>query len=377
MDFDFSEDQKALKDEARRALAAKCDLKLVREALDGSSTAAVSVWEALVELGWFGAAISEEYGGLGLGYLELCILAEEMGRALVPAAFSSSIYLAAEAMQIAGSEEQKKRILPDLASGEQVGVFSVAEGVGPFAECAVNAVFKNGALSGNKMPVADGGQADFAIVAAKNESMDASGEIVLCKVKLEQSGVTRTPLKTIDPTRAHAKLKFDNAQAEILGGGKDGWSKIEAIADRAAILFAFEQLGGADRCLEIAQEYASDRYSFARPIGSFQAIKHRMADMFIKNELARGHAYYGAWALSMSAPELTLAAAGARVSAIDAYEFASKETMQIHGGIGITWEVDCHMFHRRAKLLASSIGSRRYWADRLVDCVIAENGSGL
>jgi alkylation response protein AidB-like acyl-CoA dehydrogenase len=180
-------------------------------------------------------------------------------------------------------------------------------------------------------------------------------------------------VKTLDPSRSHAEIKFSGAAAEALGTQGEGWALSRRILDRAAILMAFEQLGGADVCLEMAKDYALNRYAFGRKIGSFQAIKHKLADMYVGNELARSNAYYGAWALSTNAAELPEAAAGARISATDAYHFASKENIQTHGGMGFTWELDCHLYYRRAKLLGLALGATRGWKDRLVTYLETRN----
>jgi acyl-CoA dehydrogenase len=170
----------------------------------------------------------------------------------------------------------------------------------------------------------------------------------------------------VDPTRSHAKLTFEGAPAERLGAPGQGWALLQRLLDRAAVLVAFEQVGGAQAALEMARDYALGRFAFGRPIASFQAVKHKMADMYVAIELARSNAYYGAWALSTDAPELPIAAAAARVSATEAFYLSAKECIQIHGGMGFTWEFDCHMYYRRAKLLALSLGSARRWKHELV-----------
>jgi len=184
-------------------------------------------------------------------------------------------------------------------------------------------------------------------------------------VDLNGPGVAREGLATIEPTRGEARVTFDGAPAELLGEAGQGVALLERIHDRAAILLAFEALGGADRCLEMARDYALERYAFGRPIGGYQAIKHKLADVFVANEVARANAYYGAWALSTDAPELPVAAAAARVAACTAYWQASKENIQTHGGIGFTWEADCHFFYRRARHLGLVIGAARDWKRRL------------
>jgi len=179
-------------------------------------------------------------------------------------------------------------------------------------------------------------------------------------------GVTRAAVATVDPTRSHARIALDGAPGELLGAAGQGWALAERLLDRAAVLVAFEQIGGAQASLEMAREYALGRFAFGRQIASFQAIKHKLADMYVGVELARSNAYYGAWALTKDAPELPVAAAAARVAASEAYYQAAKENIQIHGGMGFTWEFDCHLHYRRAKLTGLMLGSARRWKDLLV-----------
>lgn len=366
MNFDFSDDQKLLKDQANKFLQDKCDLTVVRRILDGDELYEANVWKGIVEMGWTGTTIPEEYGGIGLGHLELCMIAEELGRSLAPVPFSSSVYLATEALLIAGSEDQKQKYLPALAAGEMIGTLALNEGTQAATPRTIQASFSGGKISGTKLPVPDGDIANFALVAVKTGSGSDEGSISLAVVDLTGEGVSRTPVNTLDPTRNLSNITFNNAPAELVGAEGSGWSTIRQVLDRAAVLTAFEQVGGADAALQTAKEYALGRYAFGRPIASFQAIKHKLADMYIKNELARSNSYYGAWALSTNAPDLPAAAAGARIAATDAFNFAAKENIQTHGGMGFTWEFDCHLFYRRAKLLSVSLGSALSWKDKLI-----------
>ena len=362
MNFDFSDDQKALKDQARKFLADKSSSKAVRAVLnDAAVSFDKDLWKGVAELGWLGAAIPEAHGGLGLGRLELCVLAEEIGRAVAPIPFSSTVYFFAEALMLAGSDAQKGAHLPKVASGETIGCFALSEGPGAPNAAGIEAKFDDATLNGVKIPVTDGDCADWAVVAAK----EGAG-VSLVLVDLNQPGVARETLKTLDPTRGHAKLTFKNAKAERLGAAGQGWELAEAVLDRAAVLLAFEQVGGSQACMEMAIDYAKSRYAFSRQIGSFQAIKHKLADMYVNIEVARSNAYYGAWALSTEAAELPFAAAAARAAASDAYYYCAKENTQTHGGMGFTWEVDCHLFFRRAKLLAVQAGAPAVWKEKLV-----------
>ncbi|HEU5320557.1 MAG TPA: acyl-CoA dehydrogenase family protein [Methylomirabilota bacterium] len=362
MNFAFSDEQQALRDQARKFLSDRAAPARVRRILESDEPFDRELWRGIGELAWTGTAIPESHGGAGFGYLELCVLAEELGRSLAPTPFSSSVYLATEALLLAGSDAQKKRWLPRLALGEAIGCFALAEG--PRAPHAGNieTAARGGRLTGAKMPVADGDVADFAVVVARGDD----GAPALFLAELGGAGVTRARVETLDPTRSHARLAFEGAAAEPLGAADAGWALVERLLDRAAVLFAFEQVGGAQAALEMARDYALGRFAFGRPIGSFQAIKHKLADVYVATELARSNAYYGAWALASDAAELPLAAATARVSASEAYFLAAKENIQVHGGMGYTWEFDCHLYYRRAKLLSLALGSTRLWKDRLV-----------
>jgi acyl-CoA dehydrogenase len=375
MNFDFSDDQKMLRDQARRFLTEKCTAKTVRKVFESDAGHDAALWKQIAEMGWHGTAIPENYGGLGLGYLELCVVAEELGRALAPVPFSSTVYLFAEALLAAGSEEQKKKYLPKVAGGELIGTFARAEGPGAVTPKSIRVSFKGGKLSGRKIAVVDGLDADYAVVLARTGDEAGERGLGLALVDLKGPGVTRRAEDSIDPSRKHAELNFDNAPAEALGKAGEGWALANGVLNHAAILTAFEQVGGADICLAMAKDYAMTRYAFGRPIGSFQAIKHKLAEMYVNNELARSNAYYGAWALLTNARELPVAAAAARVSATQAFDFAAKENIQTHGGIGFTWEVDCHLFYKRSRELGLVLGSQRSWKDKLVNALELSNAA--
>jgi hypothetical protein len=362
VNFDFSADQKSLREQARKFLAEHASSTRVRRILEGAAPYDVALWKGMGEMGWMGTAIPETHGGAGFGYLELCVIAEELGRSLAPTPFSSTIYLAAEALRLAGSDAQRKRWLPRIAQGEAIGCFALAEGPQVATPANLTTRAEGGRVSGTKLPVTDGDVADFAVVVAA----PGAGRAGLFLVDLTGPGITRASVATVDPTRSHARIVFDGAPAEPLGAAGQGWPLVERILDRAAVLVAFEQLGGAQASLEMAREYALGRFAFGRQIASFQAIKHKLADMYVGIELARSNAYYGAWALSKDAPELGVAAAAARVAATEAYYQAAKENIQVHGGMGFTWEFDCHLHYRRAKLTGLMLGSARRWKDLLV-----------
>jgi hypothetical protein len=371
MDFDFSDDQKFLKTEARKFLEARCGVAVVRGVLDdGAKAYDAGLWKAVAGQGWLGVNIPEAHGGLGLGGVELCAIAEELGRALAPIPFASTVYFVAEALMLAGSEAQKAKWLPKIAAGEVIGCFATVERPGVLTEAQVQAKVEGGKLTGVKLPVTDGDVADLAVVLAKH-----AGRSSLYLVELAGAGVAREVLTTLDPTRSAARLVFTGATAEPLGDAGEGMALAEAVLDRAAVMLAFEQVGGADRALEMAKDYAMQRYAFGRPIGSYQAIKHKLADIYIKNELARSNAYYGAWALGAGGAELPLAAAAARVAACEAFWFAAKENLQTHGGMGFTWDVDCHLYYRRAQQLGLVAGGAKAWKERLVSQLERRNAA--
>ena len=376
MNFDFSDEQKQLRDEARRFLTEKCPPKVVRAAC---STATASydreLWQGLAEMGFLGVAIPEEFGGAGAGHLELCVIAEEIGRSLAPVPFSSTVYLAAEAIQLAGSEAQKRKWLPAIASGKAIGTLALFEGSGNPGPQAIKLAASKGVLDGVKKPVPDGAIADFAIVAARTASTGRETDISLFLVDLSSDGVETKPLSNVDPSRGQAEISFRNCTAEPLGPANEGWSLLTRLLDRAAVLLAFEQVGGADRALEMGRDYALDRIAFGRPIGSFQAVKHMLADMYVSATLARSNCYYGAWALSTNASELPEAAASARISATQAFQHCAKNNIQVHGGMGFTWEFDCHLYYRRSNALALSLGSQSYWEDALIEAMRKRNAA--
>ncbi|HWZ08772.1 MAG TPA: acyl-CoA dehydrogenase family protein, partial [Bradyrhizobium sp.] len=355
--------------------AEKCPPSAVRAVLDGKTPYDRHLWKGLAEMGFIGVAIPETYGGTGAGHLELCVIAEEMGRALAPVPFSSTVYLAAEAILLAGSEAQKRKWLPLIASGEAIGTLALFEGSGNPSPQAIKLTAANGVVDGVKKPVPDGAIADFAIVAARTGSSGRDSDIALFIVDMKAGGVEARPLNNVDPSRGQAEVTFKNCRAEPLGAANEGWSVVSQVLDRAAVLLAFEQVGGSDRALEMGRDYALDRIAFGRPIGSFQAIKHMLADMYVSATLARSNCFYGAWALSTNSAELPEAAAAARISATQAFQHCAKNNIQVHGGMGFTWEFDCHLYYRRANATALALGSLSYWEDALIDRMRKRNAA--
>ena len=368
MNFEFSSDQMLLRDQAQKFLEGQESVRKAREILEGDNSYDDPLWKSIIEMGWTATTIPEDLDGLGLGYLELCVIAEELGRSLAPTPYSSSVYLATEALLLQSSEEIQKIYLPKLAVGEIVGTLAHTEATTAPTQKNLKCELNKNKLNGKKIAVPDGDIANFAVVSALTDK-----RVVLCIVDLSSKGVEVTSQQTLDPSRSHASLTFKNAEAQILESDKDGWEVLQQILDRAAILFAFEQLGGAEACMDMAKEYALGRFAFGRPIASFQAIKHKIADMYIAVELARSNCYFGAWALSTNSPELPTAAATARVSASKAFYECSKENIQTHGGMGFTWEFDCHLYYRRCRQLAANIGSQAIWKNKLINSLEKAN----
>lgn len=364
MNFDFSDDEKMVQDQIHRFLSDTCSNGVCRSVLEGEQDYALKVWQGLAEMGVTGSAIGSDYGGVEAGYLTLCLAARELGAHLAAVPFSSSIYLAAEALSQFGSEAQKEKWLPRLAAGEVIGTLAVTESTGELTASGVTTVFDKDALSGSKLVVPHGMIADLAIVLAKT----AEGTAL---VLTELAAAQRNPVATVDPTMASATLLFADSPAERLGDRDDGWTQLQQLYDRAAVLYAFEQLGGAERALDMAVEYAKERFAFGRPIGSFQALKHMMADMYVALKLAESNCYYAAWALDNNADDLALAAATARVSATQAYQLCARDNIQVHGGMGFTWEFDCHLYYRRSNYLALVLGGLSVWEDKLVSALPA------
>lgn len=353
MNFDLSDEQKMLAEQARGLLAERAPFDRLRALVDTHAEWDEPLWRELADMGFLGANIPEAHGGLGMSELDLAVISEELGRANAAVPWFSSIVLAADAIRLAGSEAQKQEWLPGLASGEVVGCMAYAEGPGDLFGSGT--IFMQGRLSGFKTPVADAGVADIAVVQA------GEGLVLL---RLDQPGVARRRLESFDQLRPCFRLDFDGAAAEILPGANR--DLIESLFDRAAVQASFEAIGGAEACLHMARDYALDRQIFGRSLASFQAIKHKLADICVAVEMARSNAYYAGWAAHAAPSRLPEAAAASRLTAIAAMEMAARENLQVHGGIGYTFETNCHFFYRRERAHAVALGSRGRWGERLL-----------
>lgn len=358
MNFEFTPDQRMIGEQAQSFLQKECTSEVVRSVLDSDATYDRALWKQIAELGWMGTTIPEEYGGLGLSYFELALIAEALGRALAPIPFSSSVYLATELLIIAASETQKQKWLPKLATGDVIGTAATK------GSLTLN---PNGKIDGNLMLVPDAEAADFCIVKVMHDN-----DLSLYLLELNQASVDITSVQSIDPSRPFAKVICNNAKAEPINANNDYKNPLEVVLNRAAVLYAWEQIGGADAALEQARDYALQRFAFGRSIASFQAIKHKLAHGYVKNTLARSNGYHAIWALNSNSPKLETASSIARISSIQAYYYMSKENIQTHGGMGFTWEFDCHLHYRRAKTLSLVIGGENAWKKRLVHEVLED-----
>ena len=368
MNLDFSDDQKFLKEEARKFLEKEEALARNRSVLESNNKVDENLWNKIVELGWTGIRIPEKYDGLGLGHLELCVVAEELGRFLAPVPFSSSVYLFTETIINFGSEAIKQAILPKLVTGEIVGTLAVTEALMAPSKDNITLSCKDGLVNGKKIAVPDAEIATHVIVTAKTDQGTS-----LQLVDLSSKGISIEHQENIDESRGYFSISFEDVESELIGDEINGWDLYESIVNQAAVLFSYEQIGGSQAALDMAINYAQERYAFGRPIGSFQAIKHKLADMYIALTLAKSNCYYAAWALSTNAADLPTASATARVSSTKAFQLCSKENIQTHGGNGFTWEYDCHMFYRRSKLLSLNIGSLSNWKEKLVTSLEQSN----
>jgi alkylation response protein AidB-like acyl-CoA dehydrogenase len=365
MNFAFSEEQEELRSSVRRFLEDKSPMTEVRRLMETPEGYDPAVWKQMGEqLGLEAIAIPEEYGGVGFGYVELTVIFEEMGAALLCAPYFSTIALAANALLSCGDESAKKDLLPGIASGETIATLALTEDTGRWDLDAVTlaATGKGGEwkLDGHKMFVIDGQTAGLILVAART-----SKGVSLFAVESGAAGITRTPLATMDQTRKQARIEFAGTPGRLLGEEGGAGPALSRTLDLAAVALAAEQVGGAQRCLDMAVDYAKTRIQFGRPIGSFQAIKHKCADMLLEVESAKSAAYYAGWAAAEDSEELPVVASLAKSYCSEAYFHAAAENIQIHGGIGFTWEHDAHLYFKRAKSSELLLGDPSYHRELL------------
>jgi alkylation response protein AidB-like acyl-CoA dehydrogenase len=348
MEFDLDDEQRALRDGARRFLEREAGVSYARAMMQDDRGFTDELWRKTIELGWTGLPFAEEYGGAGQGFVALAILLSEMGRVVLPGPFFSTVVLAGSAIAEAGTEAQRKELLPAICEG---GLIVAA--VLPNSSDHAGVEERNDALHGEASFVMDGHVADRIVVATRDGLFVTNG----------RDRVEATPISAMDQTRKVADLRFDGAPAERLGEG--GWPVVQRVLDRAYVGVAAEMLGGAERVLELSVEYAKQRVQFDRPIGSFQAVKHRAADMLLEVESLRSAVYYAAWALERDHPDASLAASMAKAYASDAYREVAASGIQIHGGIGFTWEADLHLYFKRAKASEVAFGDASWHRERM------------
>ena len=364
MNFAFTEEQEELRNIVRAFIEDKSPETAVRDLMETDTGYDEAVWSQMAEqLGLQSLIIPEEYGGQGFGYVELTVVLEEMGRSLICAPFFSSVVLGANALLHSGNEDAKAKYLPGIASGELIATLALAEPSGRWDAQGVT-VDASGSgdsvtLTGEKMFVIDGATASLIIVAARS-----NGGIHLYTVEGEASGLTRESLSTMDQTRKQARLTFDKTPAAHLADTND-FAMISTILDLAAVGLAAEQVGGAQFVMEMAVQYAKDRVQFGRPIGSFQAIKHKCADMLLEVESAKSAAYYAGWCAAEMNDELPSVASLAKAYCSEAYFHCAAENIQIHGGIGFTWEHPAHLYFKRAKSSELLFGDPAYHRELL------------
>jgi alkylation response protein AidB-like acyl-CoA dehydrogenase len=365
MNFAFSDEQEELRASVRRFLADKSPETEVRRLMDTTEGYDPAVWSQMAEqLGLQSLTIPEEFGGSGFTYVELIVVLEEMGAFLLCAPFFSTVALAANALMTSGDDGAKKEYLPGIASGETIATLAITEDNGKWdfsgIECAAEKKGDGWVLDGHKMFVLDGHVAHLIVVAART----AAG-VSLFAVDGDAAGLTRTPLPTMDQTRKQARLEFSGTPATLIGADGGAEAGLSKTLDLAAIALAAEQVGGAQRVLDASVEYAKTRIQFGRPIGSFQAIKHKCADMLLEVESAKSAAYYAAWAAAEDSDELPVVASLSKSYCSEAYFHAAAENIQIHGGIGFTWEHPAHLYFKRAKSSELLLGDPSYHRELL------------
>jgi alkylation response protein AidB-like acyl-CoA dehydrogenase len=365
VNFAFSEEQEELRNVVRQFLEAKSPESAVRELMETEQGYDPEVWRQMAEqLGLQSLIIPEEYGGQGYSYVELIVVLEEMGKYLLCAPYFSTVVLAANTILHSGDESAKKEYLPGIASGETIATLAFTEPNGRWDESGIEATATESGgswkINGTKMFVLDGHTANLILVAARTGK-----GVSLFAVSGDAAGLTRTPLSTMDMTRKQAKLEFSDVEGRLIGEEGKGWDVLSTVLDLAAVGLAAEQVGGAQRCLDMSVEYAKVRVQFGRPIGSFQAIKHKCADMLLEVESAKSAAYYAGWCAAEMNDELPSVASLAKAYCSEAYFHAAAENIQIHGGIGFTWEHPAHLYFKRAKSSELLFGDPTYHRELL------------
>jgi alkylation response protein AidB-like acyl-CoA dehydrogenase len=377
MNFGFNEEQELLRSTARKFFDNECASEIVRKLMDGPEGMTPDLWKKIAEQGWTGLIFPDEHGGMGLGFVDLVVLMEEMGRAVVPGPFFSTVLLGGLAVLEAGTDAQKKAWLPKITSGEARATLAWME---PSAELGARGITlqatAKGAgftLDGTKLFVHDAHTADVIVVAARTGSGKSPEEgISLFLVPKGTPGLSVTLLPTMDQTRKLCEVGLKNvalgAEA-LMGQAGSGWAPLARVIDRATVALCAEMCGGAQKVLEMTVEYAKIRQAFGRPIGSYQGVKHKAADMLVDVENSKSITYYAAWAMDEGVPEGPLAVSMAKAYVSDAYRRVSGAGIQLHGGIGFTWEHDLHLYFKRAKGSEFTFGDATWHRERVAQLV--------
>ena len=361
MNLGFSAEQETLREEFRKALSDVTPRAVLAEGSPQGPAFNQPLWTRLAGLGWLGTVIPEQHGGSGLDPIVLCVLAEEIGRHMAAVPFTASICGFAFGLTAAGDAHLAASVLPGIVDGSSVGVLLTSD-CWQQAPRLQPTFPGQGLLSGTAVNVLDGAAASMGLAC-----IDSGADARLVYVdfsRLAKHGLADSRLDLLHPS---ASLEFESTAVQVLAAGPVASERWQHIVNAYALFVAFEQLGGAEAALEMARQYSLNRYAFGRPIGSFQGVKHMLADMLVSVHLARSNCYFGAAALSMGPEPLAEAAAVARISATDAFRQCARGNIQVHGALGATWESDCHLYYRRAQALAGSPGAPRFWKHRLIE----------
>jgi alkylation response protein AidB-like acyl-CoA dehydrogenase len=365
MDFAFSEEQEMLRRSARDFLAKECSSKVVRKLMESSDPYDEGLWQKVAGLGWTALGIPEEYGGVGT-FLDLVVVLEEAGRALMPGPFFATMGLAVPAIIESGTGAQKKETLGAIAQGTARATLAFTEPSGRWDAGSVTLTAKPSGggwqLDGVKQFVPDAEAADYMVVAARTRGEGEDG-ISLFLVKGRPKGMTVTPLKTLDQTRRWNEVRFDGIKLDagsLMGAADKAWPHLKRALEWATAALCAEMVGGTQKVLETSTDYAKARHQFGKPIGIYQAVSHKLADMLVLSESGRSATYYAAWAVDADAPDRSLAASMAKAYVSDAYRKVAGDGIQVHGGIGFTWEHDMHLYFKRAKSSEVTLGDATY-----------------
>jgi len=376
MNFGFNEEQELLRSTARKFFENEVGSDTVRRLMETPEGMTPELWTKLAEQGWLGLVFPDQYDGMGLGLVDLVVLMEEMGRAVVPGPYFSAVLLGGLAIREAGSEVQKKEWLPKIAAGDKRVALAWMEPsaqLGP-AGVALTAVEKGGqyTLSGTKLFVHDAHTADALVVAARTRPGAGADGVSLFLLPKGAKGLEVTLLPTMDQTRKLCEVTLSDVTVgadALLGAAGSGWAPLARVLDCATVALCAEMCGGAQKVLDMTVEYAKIRQAFGRPIGSYQGVKHRAADMLVDVENSKSITYYAAWALDESAAEAPLAVSMAKAYVSDAYRRVSAAGIQLHGGIGFTWEHDLHLYFKRAKGSEFTFGDATHHRERVAQLV--------